>query len=92
MRKNLTNLMYKTELCTKLIDIDQVRSKLELQTMIRTIKGTIADMRNIIYDLRPMSLDDLGLISTIEKYINEKFDFSLMLETLQKMGLANRRL
>lgn len=70
--QNLTNLMYKTELCTKLIDIDQVRSKLELQTMIRTIKGTIADMRNIIYDLRPMSLDDLGLISTIEKYIYEK--------------------
>lgn len=70
--QNLTNLMYKTELCTKLIDIDNVRAKLELQTMIRTIKGTIADMRNIIYDLRPMSLDDLGLISTIEKYINEK--------------------
>ncbi|MDU6266729.1 MAG: sensor histidine kinase [Anaerocolumna aminovalerica] len=70
--QNLTNLMYKTELCTKLIDIDSVRAKLELQTMIRTIKGTIADMRNIIYDLRPMSLDDLGLVSTIEKYINEK--------------------
>ncbi len=70
--QNLTNLMYKTELCTKLIDMDQVRAKLELQTMIRTIKGTIADMRNIIYDLRPMSLDDLGLISTIEKYIYEK--------------------
>ncbi|WP_313129937.1 sensor histidine kinase [Anaerocolumna sp.] len=70
--QNLTNLMYKTELCTKLIDIDSVRAKLELQTMIRTIKGTIADMRNIIYDLRPMSLDDLGLVSTVEKYINEK--------------------
>ncbi|WP_097015082.1 sensor histidine kinase [Anaerocolumna aminovalerica] len=70
--QNLTNLIYKTELCTKLIDIDSVRAKLELQTMIRTIKGTIADMRNIIYDLRPMSLDDLGLVSTIEKYINEK--------------------
>lgn len=70
--QNLTNLMYKTELCTKLIDIDKVRSKLELQTMIRTIKATIADMRNIIYDLRPMSLDDLGLVSTIEKYIYEK--------------------
>jgi len=70
--QNLTNLMYKTELCTKLIDIDPVRAKLELQTMIRTIKGTISEMRNIIYDLRPMSLDDLGLMSTIEKIINEK--------------------
>lgn len=69
--QNLTNMMHKTELCFKLTDIDPVRSKIELQTMIKTIKTTIKDMRGIIYDLRPMSLDDLGLIPTIEKYIRE---------------------
>lgn len=69
--QNLTNMMHKTELCFKLTDIDPVRSKIELQTMIKTIKTTIKDMRGIIYDLRPMSLDDLGLVPTIEKYIRE---------------------
>jgi two-component system sensor histidine kinase DegS len=94
--QNLTNLMYKTELCTKLIDIDNVRAKLELQTMIRTIKGTIADMRNIIYDLRPMSLDDLGLIATIEKYTNEKksshnvnIDFRINDEKYEVLPIVN---
>ena len=53
--QNLTNLVHKTELCTKLVDLDPIRAKLELQTMINTIKTTINDMRNIIYDLRPMS-------------------------------------
>lgn len=69
--QNMTSMMHKTELCTKLIDVDPIRSKLELQTMISTIKTTINDMRNIIYNLRPMSLDDLGLVATIEKYIHD---------------------
>lgn len=69
--QNLTNMMHKTELCTRLIDVDKVRAKLELQTMISTIKATINDMRNIIFGLRPMSLDDLGLLPTIERYIRE---------------------
>jgi two-component system sensor histidine kinase DegS len=69
--QSLTNLKHKTELITRLIDMDSVRAKLELQSMIQTLKSTIDEMRNVIYDLRPMSIDDLGLIATINKYINE---------------------
>lgn len=69
--QNLTNLVHRTELCQKLLDIDLVRAKLELQLMIETIRETINDMRSIIYDLRPMSIDDLGLNDTINRYINK---------------------
>lgn len=69
--QNLTNLIHKTELCCKLIDLDMVRAKLELQTMIQTIGSTINDMRTIIYDLRPMSIDDLGLVVTVERFIRK---------------------
>ncbi len=87
--QNLTNMMHKTELCTRLIDIDPVRAKLELQTMINTIKSTINDMRNIIFGLRPMSLDDLGLIATIERYIrdlkkNHEIDIALKVQNEEK--------
>jgi len=87
--QNLTNMMHKTELCTRLIDIDPVRAKLELQTMINTIKSTINDMRNIIFGLRPMSLDDLGLIATIERYIrdfkkNHEIDIILKVQNEEK--------
>ena len=87
--QNLTSMMHKTELCTRLIDIDTVRAKLELQTMILTIKTTINDMRSIIYDLRPMSLDDLGLVVTIERFINEikinhDIDLSLSVRNKEK--------
>lgn len=90
--QNLTNMMHKTELCTRLIDIDSVRAKLELQTMINTIKLTINDMRNIIFGLRPMSLDDLGLVATIERYIrdfnkNHEIDISLKVNNDEKSVL-----
>lgn len=66
--QNLTMLVHKTELCTRLLNIDNVRVMLELQTMIENIKMTIDDMREIIYNLRPMSLSNLGLTATLESY------------------------
>lgn len=66
--QSLTGLVHKTELCMRLMDIDTIRVKLELQTMIETIKSIINGMRDIIYNLRPMSLDNLGLGVTIESY------------------------
>lgn len=69
--QNLTSLIHKTELCAKYVDIDNIRTKLELETMKKTIRTTIHDMREIIYDLRPMSLDDLGFIVTVERYLDQ---------------------
>lgn len=66
--QSLTGLVHKTELCMRLADMDTVRVKLELQTMSDTIKTIINGMREIIYNLRPMSLDNLGLAVTIDAY------------------------
>ena len=66
--QGLTSLVHKMEYCSKLVDIDPVRVKMELQTMIDFNKEIINDMRAIIYDLRPMSLNNIGLVSTIESY------------------------
>mgnify|MGYP000848137509 CR=1 FL=1 len=69
--QNLTGLVHKTELCIKLMDIDPIRARLELVTMSNMIKSVINDMRDTIYDLRPMSLDDLGLVATVERYARQ---------------------
>lgn len=69
--QNLTSLIHKCELCMHLVDIDSIRTKLELSTMSNTLKAVINEIREIIYDLKPMSLDDLGLLTTIERYINQ---------------------
>lgn len=74
--QNLTSLVHKAELCAKLIDIDSIRAKLELNTMSNTIKSVINDMRGIIYNLKPMTLDDLGLTITVQRYANKIMDFN----------------
>lgn len=65
----LTNLVHKCEICMKIVDVDPIRSKLELEIMAKTIRNAIGEMRNIIYDLRPMSFDDLGLDITLERAV-----------------------
>ncbi|RYM05893.1 histidine kinase [Sporolactobacillus sp. THM7-7] len=43
-------------------------AKQELQKYRVMVQGALAEVRRIIYDLRPMSLDDLGLAPTLGKY------------------------
>jgi two-component system sensor histidine kinase DegS len=74
--QNLTSMVHKAELCIKLIDIDAIRAKLELNTMSNTLKSVINDMRGIIYNLKPMSLDDLGLTITVQRYANRIMDLN----------------
>jgi two-component system sensor histidine kinase DegS len=81
--QNLTSMVHKSELCIKLIDIDSIRAKLELNTMSNTIKSVINDMRGIIYNLKPMTLDDLGLSITVQRYANKIMDQNNILVKVQ---------
>lgn len=69
--QNLTTLVHKAEYATKLMDIDPIRAKLELNTMNNILHSSIEELREIIFDLRPMSIDDLGLVASIERYVNQ---------------------
>ena len=68
--QNLTSLVHKTELCSKLVELDPIRCKLELNMMSRTLRDIINETREMIYNLRPMSFDDIGLDVTIERALD----------------------
>lgn len=65
----LTNIVIKCEICEKLFDIDEERTKREIRELKGLARESLKEIRGIIFDLRPMSLDDLGLIPTLEQYI-----------------------
>lgn len=67
--QNLTHLVHKVELSSLYIDEDPVKAKLELATVCKGIRKVIEEIRNSIFDLRPMSFDDLGMKETIEKML-----------------------
>ena len=75
--QSLTSLVHKTELCTKLIDKDPVRCKLELFSVNKCLREIIEDMRGLIYDLRPMSFDDIGFDITVERALDKFKPYSI---------------
>ena len=73
--QNLAYLVHKIELSSMYIDVDPIKAKLELATVGKNLREVIEEIRNIIFDLRPMSFDDLGLKTTFEEML-EKFNDS----------------
>lgn len=67
--QTLANVTIKAEVCEKLIDIDKEKAKVELQVLRNILRDGIKDIRKIIYNLRPMAIDDLGFIPTVQRYI-----------------------
>lgn len=69
--QNLTTLVHKIEFCLRLIDRDIIRAKMEMQGMTDTLRKTINELREMIYQLRPMSIDDIGLVATLQRFIKQ---------------------
>ncbi|MBQ5735035.1 MAG: hypothetical protein IIV51_06605 [Lachnospiraceae bacterium] len=67
--QTMTGLVHKSEFCTKVMDKDPLRAKLELEVINNMVRNCIDELRAIIYDLRPMSFDDLGIDVTLNRVI-----------------------
>lgn len=83
--QNLTHLIHQIELSGLYIDKDPLRAKIELSIVNKRLKEIIDEIRNTIYDLRPMSFDDLGLKAAFESLIesfneDRKYEVELDLE------------
>jgi len=64
----LSNFILQTEIAMRLLDVDPIQAKDELGSLKTSAMSTFQKVRNFIFELRPMMLDDLGLIPTIRKY------------------------
>jgi two-component system sensor histidine kinase DegS len=66
----LSNFILQTEIAMRLLDVDPVQAKDELGNLKASALVTFQKVRNFIFDLRPMMLDDLGLVPTMRKYVD----------------------
>jgi two-component system sensor histidine kinase DegS len=67
----MANVVLRAEFCEKLLLSDRGMVVDELRGLKQTVKGSLQEIRRIIFNLRPMTLDDLGLIPTIRRYLSE---------------------
>ncbi len=92
--QSLSNISFKAEICLKLIDKDIDKAKMEMQILRGHIHDTIGETRELIYNLRPMSIDDLGLVPTLERYIDKvesinNFSIQLNIQYLDNLQSEN---
>lgn len=69
--QTLTNLILRAEICERLIDRDVTEARAEINGLKAMINASLQDTRRMIFDLRPMILDDLGLVPTLRRYLVE---------------------
>lgn len=69
--QSLTNLILQAEICERLFDNDPVRARGELTHLKDAVTGTFQKVREFIFELRPMMLDDLGLTPTLKKMLED---------------------
>lgn len=74
--QNLVHLIQQIELTSHYVDEDPVRAKLELSVLSKNLKETITETKNIIYDLKPMAIADLGFKEALDEYISYLNSFS----------------
>lgn len=67
--QNLSHLVHNVELSSMYVDEDPIRAKLELAVVNSRLKSIIQEIRDTIFDLRPMTFDDLGLKEAFERLV-----------------------
>ncbi|MCH5280391.1 MAG: sensor histidine kinase [Lachnospiraceae bacterium] len=75
--QNLVHTIHQTELILRYMDSDPIKAKLEITSLSRNLKHTIQETRNIIFDLKPMTINDLGFSETLDEYVtylNDNFE------------------
>jgi two-component system sensor histidine kinase DegS len=66
----LSNFVVQTDIVNRLFDVDPDNARKELENLKISVMNTYQQVRNFVFDLRPMMLDDLGLFPTIRKYVD----------------------
>ncbi|MBP2001787.1 two-component system sensor histidine kinase DegS [Paenibacillus shirakamiensis] len=87
----LANLVLRTEIVERML----VRQEFKMvQDEIVDLKGqvrsSLEEMRKVIFNLRPMALDDLGLIPTLRKYVHDFEEKSKIRATFETRGKEQR--
>jgi two-component system sensor histidine kinase DegS len=86
----LSNFILQTEIAMRLFEVDQTKAKDELANMKIAATATFQKVRDFIFELRPMMLDDLGLTPTLTRYVEAFKDQSGIDIRLTVSGMEQR--
>ncbi|WP_082233347.1 sensor histidine kinase [Halobacillus massiliensis] len=87
----LANVMLRSDLVERTFKERGIDEALEeIRNVRKLVRAALHDVRRIIYDLRPMALDDLGLIPTLKKYLTNVEEYSNVQIRFLSLGSEER--
>lgn len=69
--QSMANVVLRAEFCEKLIEAKRPEIVKEIGELKGVVKDSLKEVRKIIFNLRPMTLDDLGIVPTLRRYSEE---------------------
>ncbi|MGB9484254.1 MAG: sensor histidine kinase [Candidatus Dormiibacterota bacterium] len=88
--QSMSNLVLRAEILERMVDREPERAKAEVQSFKEAMKAVLDETRQLIFDLRPMTLDDLGVIPTLRRLVNEFRDAEGVEGRLSVIGTERR--
>ncbi|ALS26078.1 histidine kinase [Paenibacillus sp. 32O-W] len=85
--QSLANLVLRTEIAERMLNKQEFQMvKHELVDLKGQVRSGLEEIRKIIFNLRPMALDDLGLVPTLRKYVQDFEEKTRIHSTFETIG------
>ena len=70
--QSLTNIVLQAQIVERLLGRDPDGARGELRMLVTMVQSTLEATKSFIFDVRPMVLDDLGLVPTLRRAARER--------------------
>jgi len=70
--QSLTNIVLQAQIVERLLGRDPEGARSELRLLVSMVQQTLDATKSFIFDVRPMVLDDLGLVPTLRRAARER--------------------
>ena len=70
--QSLTNIVLQAQIVERLIDRDPAAASAEVRELVSMVQRTLDTTKTFIFDVRPMVLDDLGLVPTLRRVARDR--------------------
>jgi len=70
--QSLTNIVLQAQIVERLVATDPARAAIEVRQLVAMVQQTLEATKSFIFDVRPMVLDDLGLVPTLRRAARER--------------------
>jgi two-component system, NarL family, sensor histidine kinase DegS len=70
--QSLTNIVLQAQIVDRLVSRDPEQARGEIRQLVAMVQSTLDATKSFIFDVRPMVLDDLGLVPTLRRAARER--------------------